>query len=254
MEKFDGIILNIPYASVEGLYDRELSGWTIIADFINKVVPVWTATHSDYLFKVNHPLIKTMRASFSRFIVDVLYSDKNASNQECGRCSIYEKFRGRRRKLTDEMRNKLQNIYNSYQFMLSLEIGSFQHPLVIDCLTFSKSIKRSEGSNPEIVIGFSNGRTRPSNEFVMKIGDLLTDAGYNVGVAIDPQGVISEPPTFKPYKRISLDIRKDLFMDESTGQILIDETHTTKVKRLLRQIYKIALNQDCTDDEPKNDL
>jgi N-formylglutamate amidohydrolase len=249
MEKFDGIILNVPYASVEGLYDRELSGWKMTSDFIDEVVSVWTASNSDYLFNVNHPQIEMVRASFSRFIVDVLYSDKNDPNFELGQYPIYEKFLGKKRQLTDEMRNRLHDLYEGYQHILAMHVGYFEYPLVMDCLTFSKSIKRTEGTNPEIVISFSNGKTRPTDEFVIKIGDLLTNAGYNVGVAIDNPGVISEPLSYKPYKRISLDIRKDMFMDESTGRILTDAKHTPKIKRLLHQIYKIALNINTASDD-----
>jgi len=36
------IVLNQPHASVEGLYDNQLSYWQINTDFINNVVIPWT--------------------------------------------------------------------------------------------------------------------------------------------------------------------------------------------------------------------
>ncbi len=48
--QYNRIVLNEPHASVEGLYDDRLSGWSIDARFLNEVVFRLTDWHTDYLF------------------------------------------------------------------------------------------------------------------------------------------------------------------------------------------------------------
>lgn len=48
--QYNRIVLNEPHASIEVLYDNQLSFWAIDARFINDIVLKWTDWHTDYLF------------------------------------------------------------------------------------------------------------------------------------------------------------------------------------------------------------
>ena len=69
--QYKRIVLNEPHASIEGLYDNQLSFWNIDDRFINDIVLKWTDWHTDYLFHgVDDNSIRTVRFPYSRFIVD----------------------------------------------------------------------------------------------------------------------------------------------------------------------------------------
>ena len=48
--QYKRIVLNEPHASIEGLYDNQLSFWNIDEHFINDIVLKWTDWHTDFLF------------------------------------------------------------------------------------------------------------------------------------------------------------------------------------------------------------
>lgn len=86
------IVLNEPHASVEGLYDKELSFWNIDAQFLNDVVIKWTDWYTDILFHgFNDERIRAVRFPYSHFIVDAerLWHDPMES---IGQGIVYRKF------------------------------------------------------------------------------------------------------------------------------------------------------------------
>ena len=91
---YNRIVLNEPHASIEGLYDDRLSGWSIDERFINEVVFRLTDWHTDFLFRgFRHAKIRTLRFPFSRFIVDAerLWDDPM---EDIGQGIIYRHFDG----------------------------------------------------------------------------------------------------------------------------------------------------------------
>ena len=48
--QYKRIFLNEPHASIEGLYDNQLSFWNFDEHFINDIVLKWTDWHTDFLF------------------------------------------------------------------------------------------------------------------------------------------------------------------------------------------------------------
>lgn len=69
--QYKRIVLNEPHASIEGLYDNQLSFWNFDEHFINDIVLKWTDWHTDFLFhgyRSNN--VRTVRFPYSRFIVD----------------------------------------------------------------------------------------------------------------------------------------------------------------------------------------
>lgn len=63
---FNKIVLNIPHASVEGLYDKKLSFWQPTVSFINDCVYKLTDWHTDYLFVEDSSTITPIRFPYSR--------------------------------------------------------------------------------------------------------------------------------------------------------------------------------------------
>ena len=69
--QYKRIVLNEPHASIEGLYDNQLSFWNIDEHFINDIVLKWTDWHTDFLFhEYRSNNVRTVRFPYSRFIVD----------------------------------------------------------------------------------------------------------------------------------------------------------------------------------------
>ena len=86
------IVLNEPHASIEGLYDRQLSFWDIDARFINEVVFRLTDWHTDFLFHgFRDERIHPVRFPYSRFVVDAerLWNDPL---EKVGQGILYRRF------------------------------------------------------------------------------------------------------------------------------------------------------------------
>lgn len=88
------LVLNEPHASIEGLYDNELSFWNIDARFINEVVFRLTDWHTDFLFHgFRDARIRPVRFPYSRFVVDAERLWNDPLEQE-GQGILYRRFGG----------------------------------------------------------------------------------------------------------------------------------------------------------------
>ena len=103
--QYKRIVLNEPHASVEGLYDNQLSFWNIDERFINDIVLKWTDWHTDFLFHgYRGENVKTVRFPYSRFIVDAerLWDDPL---EQHGQGIVYKQFDGYTRTVPEETRS-----------------------------------------------------------------------------------------------------------------------------------------------------
>lgn len=119
---YNRIVLNEPHASVEGLYDDRLSGWSIDERFINEVVFRLTDWHTDYLFHgTRHPKIRTVRFPLSRFIVDAerLWDDPM---DDIGQGIIYRHFDGYRRQVSKPHEALLLRLWERLQQKLKRQL------------------------------------------------------------------------------------------------------------------------------------
>ena len=119
---YNGIVLNEPHASVEGLYDERLSGWPIDERFINDVVFRLTDGHTDYLFHgFRHPDIRTVRFPLSRFIVDAerLWDDPM---EAVGQGIIYRHYDGYRREVPEGHEARLLRLWEGHQRRLRSQL------------------------------------------------------------------------------------------------------------------------------------
>ena len=100
--QYKRIVLNEPHASIEGLYDNQLSFWNIDERFINDIVLKWTDWHTDFLFHgYRSEKVRTVRFPYSRFIVDAerLWDDPL---EQHGQGIVYKRFDGYTRTVPDE--------------------------------------------------------------------------------------------------------------------------------------------------------
>ena len=100
--QYKRIVLNEPHASIEGLYDNQLSFWNIDERFINDIVLKWTDWHTDFLFHgYRSEKIRTVRFPYSRFIVDAerLWDDPL---EQHGQGIVYKQFDGYTRTVPEE--------------------------------------------------------------------------------------------------------------------------------------------------------
>ena len=100
--QYKRIVLNELHASIEGLYDNQLSFWNIDERFINDIVLKWTDWHTDFLFHgYRSEKVRTVRFPYSRFIVDAerLWDDPLELH---GQGIVYKQFDGYTRKVPEE--------------------------------------------------------------------------------------------------------------------------------------------------------
>lgn len=152
--QYKRIVLNEPHASIEGLYDSNLSFWKIDERFINKVVLKWTDWHTDYLFHgFCNNRIKTVRFPYSRFIVDAerLWDDPLESE---GQGIIYRQFYGYHRNVPESSEHLLLSLWQWHQERLRKNLRP--DALLLDCHSFP-----SELGDVDICIGYNEDWSKP---------------------------------------------------------------------------------------------
>lgn len=204
--KHKRIVLNEPHASVEGLYDERLSGWTVDARFINEVVCRLTDWHTDYLFHgFQHPGIKAVRFPYSRFIVDAerLWNDPLEAE---GQGIIYRHFNGYRRNVPKQHEARLLQLWEDHQQRLKANLC--QDALLIDCHSFPEDM-----GDVDICIGFNEDWSKPSRELLDYTMNLFDSHGYSVGVN-NPYSNSEAPKCPFRYHSMMLEVNKRVYLEK----------------------------------------
>ena len=87
------IVLNIPHASINGVFDPKYGGWPCNQYFVNNCLNKWTDWYTDFLFL---PLsrqkdVSTVVFPYSRFVCDAERLE-NDPLEEIGQGIIYEEY------------------------------------------------------------------------------------------------------------------------------------------------------------------
>ena len=198
------IVLNQPHASVEGLYDNQLSYWQINTDFINNVVIPWTDWHTDFLFNpLQDVRIKRVRFPYSRFIVDAerLWNDPLES---VGQGIVYRQFGAHSRNVPKNIETRLKRLWQWHQKQLVKTLQP--DALLLDCHSFPSHL-----SDVDICIGYNNDWSKPDDKTISKVADMFDGYGYRVGVN-NPYSNSETPSCNFRYHSLMLEVNKKCYL------------------------------------------
>lgn len=232
--QYNRIVLNEPHASLEGLYDKRLSGWNIDDRFLNEVVLHLTDWHTDYLFhEFSHPNIKTVRFPFSRFIVDAerLWNDPMES---IGQGIIYRYFDDYQRKLTESQELTLNNIWISHQDKLKKNLC--EDALLLDCHSFPE-----DKGDVDVCIGFNEDWSKPSTELLNYTFNLFTGNGYSVGIN-SPYSNSEAPECPFKYHSMMIEINKRVYLEPRSIYLKTNYEQKKSIRDVIGQLIRTIIS------------
>lgn len=226
--QYNRIVLNEPHASVEGLYDDQLSGWQIDYRFINDVVFRLTDWHTDFLFHgFRHEDIRPIRFPYSRFIVDAerLWDDPM---EELGQGIIYRHYDGYRRELTEHHKSRLLRLWQNHQQRLKKNLCP--GALLLDCHSFPEDM-----GNVDICIGFNEDWSVPDKQLLDFTVNLFEENGYSVGINY-PYSNSETPNCPFRYQSMMLEVNKRVYLEPHSLYLKTSCDKRRNVRELFAQL------------------
>ena len=229
--QYKRIVLNEPHASIEGLYNNQLSFWNIDERFINDIVLKWTDWHTDFLFHgYRSEKIRTVRFPYSRFIVDAerLWDDPL---EQHGQGIVYKQFDGYTRIVPEENEAQLLGLWHWHQQRLRDNLC--EGALLLDCHSFP-----SEMSDVDICIGFNEDWSKPHKDTLELAVNLFEDNGYKVGIN-EPYSNSETPDCPFSYQSMMLEVNKRAYMEDGSLHL----RRNTKYKCNVRAVFQTLLSE-----------
>ena len=230
--RYNRIVLNEPHASIEGLYDERLSGWSIDDRFINDVVFHLTDWHTDYLFHgFKHPNIRTVRFPFSRFIVDAerLWNDPM---EDIGQGIIYRHFDDYQRHVPQPYEALLLQLWEGHQQKLKSSLC--EDALLLDCHSFPEDM-----GNVDVCIGFNEDWSKPSQELLDFTMNLFEENGYSVGVNY-PYSNSEAPACPFGYQSMMLEVNKRVYLERRSVYLKTECDKKKSVREVINRLMETA--------------
>lgn len=228
--QYNRIVLNEPHASIEGLYDDQLSGWCIDERFVNEVVFRLTDWHTDFLFHgFKRPNIRTVRFPFSRFIVDAerLWDDPM---EDLGQGIIYRHFYGYRRQVQPVSEAKLLRLWKDHQRKLKRNLC--EGALLLDCHSFPEDM-----GDVDVCIGFNEDWSKPSKELLEYAVNLFEDNGYSVGINY-PYSNSEAPVCPFTYQSMMLEVNKRVYLEHRSAYLKMQNDKKRSVRQVVNQLLE----------------
>lgn len=219
------IVLNEPHASLEGLYDSQLSFWNIDEHFINDIVLKWTDWHTDYLFHgYSSENIRSVRFPYSRFIVDAERLLDDPLEQQ-GQGIVYKQFGDYLRMVSKENEKRLLGLWHWHQRRLRDNLC--EDALLLDCHSFP-----SEMGDVDICIGFNEDWSKPHKRTIEMAVSLFAENGYKVGIN-EPYSNSETPDCPFQYQSMMLEVNKRTYMEEDTLHLKSNTTFRRNIHELM---------------------
>ena len=228
--RYGSIVLNEPHASVEGLYDSNLSFWHIDERFLNEAVLDLTDWHTDFLFHgLSDSRVKTVRFPYSRFIVDAerLWNDPMES---IGQGILYRQFGRFSRTIPAEAEKPLHGRWQSHQRCLKSALASGSSPLLLDCHSFPARM-----SDVDICIGYNEDWSKPNKETIELAVNLFEDNGYKVGIN-EPYSNSETPACPFLYQSMMLEVNKKAYMEPDSLRIKQPDSKKSSIRDLMNRL------------------
>ena len=232
--QYNRIVLNEPHASIEGLFDKKLSGWSIDDRFLNEIVFPLTDWYTDYLFHgFSHPNIKTVRFPFSRFIVDAerLWNDPM---ERIGQGVIYRYFGDYQRILTKRQEWSLGSLWTKHQNNLKKNLC--ENALLLDCHSFPEDM-----GDVDICIGFNDDWSRPNMKLLSYTFNLFKDNGYTIGINYPYSNSEAPECPFK-YQSMMIEINKRVYLERRSIYLKTHHEQKKSIREVIGQLIETLVN------------
>lgn len=231
---YNRIVLNEPHASVEGLYDEDMSRWNIDARFINDVVIKWTDWHTDFLFHgLRDERIHAVRFPYSRFIVDAerLWNDPMEAK---GQGIVYRQFDDYFRKVDGTVESRLLGLWKWHQRRLVEQLTA--DALLLDCHSFPSHL-----SDVDICIGYNEDWSKPEREVVELAVNFFEDYGYKVGIN-SPYSNSETPACPFHYKSLMIEVNKKSYLRPDSICLQTDKQYKNNLSEVISLLMSKLLN------------
>lgn len=231
MEKRN-IVLNIPHASINGVFDPQYGGWPGNQYFVNNHLNKMTDWFTDFLFLSLSKMenVYTVVFPYSRFVCDAERL-KNDPLEEKGQGIIYTKAGGFERNVKNPER--LMQLWEQHQTQLKTCIKS-PETVLIDCHSFSSDL-----SDCDICIGYNDDWSY-NKEIVDGIIEIFKSMGYSVEINKPFSNSITPNMPFQ-YTSVMFDVNKKVYMDERTLRLENSPLKWMRWSGTLKKIYEFLM-------------
>lgn len=240
-------ILHIPHASKHIPYEY-IKYFTLSKKDLEIELLKMTDHFTDELFDVSGDNIHQLKFLISRLLVDVERFEKDELEpmSKVGMGCVYEKTHdGNSLKniehIKDELINKFYKTHHEhFTKIVDKKLIENNKVLIIDCHSFPKSPLPYELNQsidrPEICIGTDNFHT--SEELKNSFGQLFEELNFTVKYNEPFKGSLVPLKFYNNDKRIQsimIEVRRDLYMDEQSGE---KNNKFFDIKNVLEEIIK----------------
>jgi N-formylglutamate amidohydrolase len=250
------VLLHVPHDSTH-IPEEVRHQFALSNSDLERELLLMTDHHTFDLFARDVPEAQVIRAPVSRLVLDVERFEEDAREPMavCGMGAVYMKtHNGRllRHEMRDQQREKLlDDWYRPHHAALTLAVEKtledFGRVVIIDCHSFpSKPLPYEVDqtpTRPQICIGTDAFHTPARLKTVFS--DRFTTEGWTVGLNAPFSGALVPSRYFGQEKRVAalmIEVRRDVYLDESTG--MPNESYETTLKRIRTAIlHSVALWQ-----------
>lgn len=231
------IVLNIPHASINGVFDPQYGGWPCNQYFVNNCLNRLTDWYTDFLFLTlsKQKDVSTVVFPYSRFVCDAERLE-NDPLEEIGQGIIYKKYGNFERNPMDKKQIKrTMRLWKKHQKCLKKEIKS-PNTVLIDCHSFPSDVH-----DCNICIGFNNDWSY-NEKIVNGIAKIFKDRGYSVEFNKPYSNSISPKMPF-PYTSVLIEVNKRVYMDEDILCLEYSSLKWTRWAGTLKRIYDFLMEE-----------
>ena len=247
------IVLHIPHAS-KHIPSEYIKYFTLSKKNLDIEILKMTDHFTDELFDISGNNIHQLKFPISRLLVDVERFEKDELElmSKIGMGCVYEKTHdGKSLKLVKDIKHELINKFykthhEDFTKIVDAELKQNNKVLIIDCHSFPKYPLpyelNQEMDRPEICIGTDNFHT--SEKLRNSFGKLFEKSNFTVKFNAPFKGSIVPIKFYnkdKEVQSIMIEVRRDLYMDEHSGQ---KNKNFNKIKKTLEKIINVYLNEN----------
>lgn len=231
------IVLNIPHASINGVFDPKYGGWPCNQYFVNNCLNRWTDWYTDFLFL---PLsrqedVSTVVFPYSRFVCDAERLE-NDPLEEIGQGIIYKEYGNHKRNdMTEKQIKETLRLWEQHQKNLKKHIKS-QNTVLIDCHSFPSDL-----SDCDICIGHNDDWSY-NGKIINGIVKIFKGMGYTVEINKPFSNSITPQMPF-PYTSLMIEVNKRVYMNERTLRLEYSALKWMRWSGTLRKIYEFLMQE-----------
>ena len=231
------IVLNIPHASINGVFDLQYGGWPHNQYFVNNCLNKWTDWYTDFLFSTlsEQKDVSTVVFPYSRFVCDAERLE-NDPLEKMGQGIIYTEYGFHKRNPMNKKQTKrTMRLWKKHQKLLKKEIKS-ENTVLIDCHSFP-----SEMSDCDICIGYNNDWSY-NEKIVNGIVEIFKSMGYSVEINKPYSNSITPKKHFH-YTSVLIEVNKRVYMNEKTLKLEYEPRKWMRWAGTLKRIYDFLMQE-----------